>query len=98
MLIFSLSNSFVEMRDCTPLYADSFDLNACHSQVSFAGINVGVVRRYAPPFSTLRIRSIGHPFQKLSDARTLCLGRPFVHLSDVRTHIRVYGRWVETLL
>ena len=38
MLIFSLSDSFVEIRDCTPLYADSFDLNARHSQVSFAGI------------------------------------------------------------
>ena len=31
---------------------------------------VGVVRRYAPPFSTLRIRSIGRLFQNLSDTRT----------------------------
>ena len=38
MLIFSLTGSFVEIRDCTPLYADSFDLNARHLQVSFAGI------------------------------------------------------------
>ena len=40
MLIFSLSDPFVEIRDCTPLYADLFDLNAHHSQV------LGVVRRY----------------------------------------------------
>ena len=38
MLIFSLSNSFVEICDCTPLYANSFDLNARHSQMSVAGI------------------------------------------------------------
>ena len=34
----SLSNSFVEICNCTPSYADSFDLNGRHSQVSFAGI------------------------------------------------------------
>ena len=41
---------------------------------------VGVVRRYAPPFSTLRIRSIRRPFQNLSDART-CLPRTPVRAS-----------------
>ena len=100
MLIFSLSDPFVEIRDCTPLYADLFDLNAHHSQV--LGVvrryYVGVVRRYAPPFSTLRIRSIGRPFQNLSDAHSCICGRPFVHLSDARTRIHAYGRWVETLL
>ena len=93
MLIFSLTDSFVEIRDCTPLYADSFGLNACHSQVSFAGIRyrsqvlgivrsyyVGVVRRYAPPFSTFRIRSTARPFQNLWTPVPVCLGRPFVHL------------------
>ena len=72
MLIFSLSDSFVEIRDCTPFYADSFDLNARRSQV--LGVvrryYVGVVHKYAPPFSTLRICSIGRLFQNLSDART----------------------------
>ena len=36
--IFSLSNSFVEICNCIPLYADSFDLTARHLQVSFAGM------------------------------------------------------------
>ena len=31
MLIFSLVNSFAKIRDCTPLYADSFGFNARHS-------------------------------------------------------------------
>ena len=54
--------------------------------MSFAGVvrryYVGVICRYAPPFSTLRICFIGRPFQNLSDARTRL----------PRT------RWVETLL
>ena len=89
MLIFSLSDSFVEICDCTPLYANSFDLNARHSQV--LGIvrrhYVGVVRRYAPPFSTLRIRSIGRPFQNLSDTRTRLPRTPVRASVDARSYI-----------
>ena len=89
MLIFSLSDPFVKIRDCTPLYADSFDLNAHHSQV--LGVvrryYVGVVRRYAPPFSTLRIRSIGRPFQNLSDAHTHLPRTPVRASVDARSCI-----------
>ena len=78
MLIFSLSDPFVEIRDCTPLYADSFDLNARCSQV---------LCRYAPPFSTLRIRSIGRPFQNLSDAHTRLPRMPIRASVDARSCI-----------
>ena len=64
-------------------------IRRCRSQV--LGVvrryYVGVVRRYAPPFSTLRIRSIGRPFQNLSDAGT-CLPRTPVRASvDARSCI-----------
>ena len=64
---------------------------------------VGVIRRYAPSFSTLRIRSIGRLFQNLSDART-CLPRMPVRASVYarsciyRTPVSVSVRWVKTLL
>ena len=87
MLIFSLSDSFVEMRDCTPLYADLFDLNARHSQVSHRRYYGGVVLRYAPPFSTLRNRSIERPFQNLSDARTRLPRTPVRASVDARSCI-----------
>ena len=95
MLIFSLSDPFVEIRDCTPLYADLFDLNARHSQVLFAGM----------------CHHLARSIFVLSDARfkicqtpvPVCFGRPLVHLwtpicAFVGAHTCVYGRWVETLL
>ena len=90
MLIFSLSGSFVEIRDCTPLYANSFDLNARHSQVSFAGVRHHLARSVFV-LSDTRFRICQTPVP-------VCFGRPFVHLLDAHTRIRAYGRWVETLL
>ena len=74
-------------------------IRRCHSQV------LGVVCRYAPPFSTtaysrstLRTCSIGARFRTCRTSIPVCLGRPFMHLSDARTCIRAYWRWEETLL
>ena len=54
----------------------------CHSQV--LGVvrryYVGVVRRYAPPFSMLRICSIGHPFVYLWMPARAFVGRPYPYL------------------
>ena len=79
ILIFSVSKSFVEIRDCTPLYADSFDLNARHSQVSFAGMHQHfrqlpiVVARFVLVLSAACFRICRMPV-------LVCLGRSFVHL------------------
>ena len=105
MLIFSLSNSFVKIRDCTPLNADSFDLIAVIRRYY-----VGVVLRYAPALSTttynrstLRTSSIGCPFQNLSDthtrlSHTLVCASVDARSCICRTPVPVSVRWVETLL
>ena len=72
MLIFSLSDSFVEIRDCTPSYTESFDLNARHSQVSFTGMRHHLAR-------SVFVLSHAH-FRICRTPVPICLGRPFVHL------------------
>ena len=78
MLIFSLLDS-VEIRDCIPLYANSFDLNARHLQVLFTGIRCRsqvCATIYLAPYSFYRT-----PVSE--SCRTpvpVCLRLPFVHL------------------
>ena len=114
MHIFSLSDSFIEVHNYTPLYADSFDLNARHSHMSVTGIRCHsqVLRRcrsqvcgsifgnYAPYsfYRTPVLESVGRLYPFALDARSCICGCPFVHLLDARTCICAYGRWVETLL